>query len=38
MYEYDPLWEQLEAKIRYISEDPDAVWADVIDIVPECGR
>lgn len=38
MYEYDPLWEQLEAKIRYISEDPDAVWADVIDIVPECSR
>ncbi len=35
MFDYEPLWAQLEAKIRYISEDPDAVWADVIDIVPK---
>ena len=38
MQEYDELWRQLEMKIQYISEDPDSVWADVIDIVPECHR
>ena len=26
-------WKQLEDKIQFISEDPDAVWCDVIDIV-----
>ncbi len=34
MFEYDKLWELLEDKIRYISEDPDAEWANVVDIVP----
>ena len=34
MFEYDPLWQQTEDKIRVISNDPDAVWADVIDIIP----
>lgn len=38
MQEYDELWRQLEMKIQFISEDPDSVWADVIDIVPECHR
>ena len=33
MFEYDPLWEQLEQKIRMITEDPDAEWANVIDVV-----
>lgn len=33
MYEYDELWDQLEQKIRYISEDPEAEWANVVDIV-----
>ncbi len=33
---FDPLWEQLEDKIRYITEDPDSEWADVADIVPMC--
>lgn len=36
MFEYDPLWEQFEAKLRYIAADPDAVWCDVIDLVPLC--
>ena len=35
--DYDRLWDQLEDKIRYISEDPDAEWVNVIDIVPLCG-
>ena len=30
------LWDQLEQKIRYITEDPDAEWVDVIDLVPLC--
>lgn len=34
LYEYDPLWRQLENKIAEISADPDAEWANVIDIVP----
>jgi peptidoglycan/xylan/chitin deacetylase (PgdA/CDA1 family) len=33
MFEYDPLWKQFEDKVRIISEDPDSVWCDVIDIV-----
>lgn len=35
---YPPLWKQFEDKIRYISEDPDAEWADVIDIVPKTNK
>ena len=38
MFDYEPLWQQLEDKIRYITEDPDTEWADVIDIVPLLGR
>ena len=34
MLDYDRLWEQFEYKLQFISEDPDAEWADVIDIVP----
>ena len=32
IFEYDPLWDQLEGKIRTISEDPDAEWIDVVDL------
>jgi peptidoglycan/xylan/chitin deacetylase (PgdA/CDA1 family) len=28
------LWQQLEQKLKYIHEDQNAGWADVIDIVP----
>ena len=35
MLEYDKLWEQYELKIKMISEDPDAEWANVIDLVRE---
>ena len=38
MFEYEALWQQLEDKIRYITEDPDAEWANVIDIVPLLGK
>lgn len=31
--EYDQLWNQYEQQIKFISEDPDAEWIDVIDIV-----
>ncbi|MBP1582975.1 MAG: polysaccharide deacetylase family protein [Victivallales bacterium] len=30
---YEPLWQQLEYKIQYITEDPDAEWVDVIDLI-----
>ena len=36
MLDCEGLWNQLEQKIRYISEDPDAEWCDVIDLVPLC--
>ena len=36
MFGFDQLLLQLEHKIRYITEDPDSEWADVIDIVPLC--
>ena len=36
MLEYDKLWEQFELKLKYISEDPDAEWANVADIAPLC--
>ncbi len=36
MFEYDPLWDQLEEKIRFITNDPESEWADVVDIVPLC--
>lgn len=31
---YERLWEQVEDKIRYIDEDPESEWIDVVDIVP----
>ena len=34
MFRYDEMWNHFEAKIRYIAEDPDTEWANVIDIVP----
>ncbi len=34
LFEYDALWASLEDKIKTITEDPDAEWANVIDIVP----
>lgn len=34
MYQYDEMWDSFESMIKYISDDPDAEWADVIDIVP----
>lgn len=36
MYEYDKLWEQYEMKLKYITEDPDSQWANVLDIIPLC--
>ena len=36
MFEYEPLWKQLEDKLRYISEDPEAEWVDVVDIANLC--
>ena len=32
IFEYDPLWDQLEGKLRFIAEDPDAEWIDVVDL------
>ncbi len=36
MFDYEPLWQQLEDKLRYISEDPEAEWVDVVDIAKMC--
>ena len=33
MQDSEGMWKQLEDKIRFICDDPDAVWCDVIDIV-----
>ena len=33
MMDSEGMWRQLEQKIEYISNDPDAEWVDVIDIV-----
>ena len=35
MQDSEGMWKQLEDKIQFISEDPDAIWCDVIDIVPK---
>ncbi len=32
LFEYGPLWDQLEGKLRFIAEDPDAEWIDVVDL------
>ena len=34
MYHYDEMWAHFEETIKFITEDPDAEWANVIDIVP----
>ncbi len=34
LFQYDEMWNSFEDMIAYISADPDAEWADVIDIVP----
>lgn len=34
MYEYDPLWHQLEYKLAALAEDPDVEWINVVDLVP----
>jgi hypothetical protein len=36
MLDYDKFWEQFEMKLKYISDDPDAEWANVVDIAPLC--
>ena len=33
MMDSEGMWNQLEQKIAFISQDEDAEWADVIDIV-----
>lgn len=33
MMDSEGMWKQLEDKIEFITDDPDAVWCDVIDIV-----
>jgi len=38
LLEDEKLWEQLEMKLRYIGEDPDAEWVSVVDIAPFCDR
>lgn len=34
LFQYDAMWDNFEAMVKYISEDPEAEWADVVDIVP----
>lgn len=36
MMDCEGMWDLMEQKIRYITEDPDAEWVDVIDLVPLC--
>jgi hypothetical protein len=38
LMEYDKLWEQYEMKIKYITEDPDSEWVNVVDIAPLCDK
>ena len=35
MMDYDRLYEQLDAKIKYISNDEEAEWVDVVDLAKE---
>ena len=32
MMDSEGMWNQLEQKIAYITNDPESEWADVIDI------
>lgn len=34
LFRYEEMWATFEEMIKYITEDPDAEWANVIDIVP----
>lgn len=34
LYDCDQIWDNFERMVEYISNDPDAEWANVIDIVP----
>ena len=36
MYDYDKMWNLLEDKIAFISNDPDAEWVNINDIIPLC--
>ena len=31
MFDYKRFWDQMEGALRYIAEDPDAEWIDVVD-------
>lgn len=32
MFDCEQLWNQMEGKLRYIAEDPDAEWINVVDL------
>lgn len=32
MFQYDALWRRMDETLRYIAEDPDAEWIDVVDL------
>lgn len=36
MFEYDMFWKRYEEMIKFITEDTEAEWVDVIDLVPLC--
>ena len=38
LFQYDEMWNSFESMIEYLSNDPDAEWANVIDIVPLLGK
>ncbi len=38
MLDSEGLWQQMEGIIRYISEDPEVEWANVVDIAPLIGQ
>ena len=35
MLDYDKLYDQLDQKIKYISEDAEAEWVDVVELAAE---
>ena len=32
MYQYDALWNRMDETLRYIADDPEAEWIDVVDL------
>ena len=32
MFQYDALWNRMDETLRYIADDPDAEWIDVVDL------